>query len=120
MIKIEETLYFGNTGQLKNRLRRIEKFGDVNVHPSEEASYPPIKGIVLDIENMKSIDATSIKVLIEIVEDYHDRGVEVCFSKLKECNVQIFESSGMVALVGEDHFFQKTLYAVDFITHNEC
>ena len=36
VIRVEEGLFFGNTGQLKDRLKRIEVYGDLKVHPGEE------------------------------------------------------------------------------------
>ncbi|KAJ3026514.1 UNVERIFIED_CONTAM: Solute carrier 26, partial [Siphonaria sp. JEL0065] len=38
--KIEEGLFFGNSGQLKDRLKRIELFGDLSVHPGEAPRRP--------------------------------------------------------------------------------
>ncbi|KAH6599947.1 hypothetical protein BASA82_000735 [Batrachochytrium salamandrivorans] len=36
VVRIEEGMFFGNVGQLKDRLKRIEAYGDLSVHPSEE------------------------------------------------------------------------------------
>ncbi|KAJ3070802.1 hypothetical protein HDU98_006191 [Podochytrium sp. JEL0797] len=35
ILRIEEGLFFGNCGQLKDRLKRIEMYGELNVHPGE-------------------------------------------------------------------------------------
>ncbi|KAJ3213466.1 Solute carrier 26 [Dinochytrium kinnereticum] len=35
VIRIEEGLFFGNTGQLKDRLKRVEMYGELGVHPGE-------------------------------------------------------------------------------------
>ncbi|KAF8976708.1 hypothetical protein BGZ46_008045 [Entomortierella lignicola] len=57
IIKVEEALYFANTGQIKDRLHRLEVFGDMSVHPSEEARLNPISHVIFDVENMPSLDA---------------------------------------------------------------
>lgn len=44
-------------GQLKDRLRRLEQFGDMAVHPSEEPRRSHLAYIVLDIGGMEYIDA---------------------------------------------------------------
>ncbi len=36
IIRFEEGLFFGNVGQLKERLKRIEVHGDLGIHPGEE------------------------------------------------------------------------------------
>jgi hypothetical protein len=45
-------------GQLKDRLRRLEQFGDMSIHPSES---PRLGGnlsyMIFDIDNMPQIDA---------------------------------------------------------------
>ena len=57
VIRIAEPLYFANTGQLKDRLRRLEQFGDMSVHPSEDALMSPIEYVIFDIETMEDLDA---------------------------------------------------------------
>lgn len=57
IVKVEEALYFANTGQLKDRLHRLEVFGDMSVHPSEEARLNPVSHVIFDVENMPSLDA---------------------------------------------------------------
>lgn len=34
-------MFFGNSGQLKDRLKRIEMYGDLGVHPGEEPRRIP-------------------------------------------------------------------------------
>lgn len=45
-------------GQLKDRLRRLEQFGDMSIHPSES---PRLGGslsyMIFDVNNMPEIDA---------------------------------------------------------------
>ncbi|KAJ1549350.1 Solute carrier 26, partial [Cladochytrium tenue] len=36
VIRVEEGLYFGNTGQLTERLNRVGMYGELGVHPGEE------------------------------------------------------------------------------------
>ncbi|CAG8756458.1 7844_t:CDS:2, partial [Dentiscutata erythropus] len=73
-----------NTGQLKDRLRQLEAFGDMSVHPSEEARLSPVENVIFDIEIMEDLDASAAQILIEIVEAYHSRKVNVFFVKLRE------------------------------------
>jgi MFS superfamily sulfate permease-like transporter len=67
IVKIQEPLIFANTGQLKDRLRRSELFGDVSVHPSEVANHQPISCIIFDIENMPECDARLEKDLYAVL-----------------------------------------------------
>ncbi|CAG8612284.1 6181_t:CDS:2 [Paraglomus brasilianum] len=107
VIRIAEPLYFANTGQLKDRLRRLEQFGDMSVHPSEDALMSPIEYVIFDIETMEDLDASAAQILLEIVDSYHARGVKVFFVKLRPNQKKMFTNAGLINKVGEDNFFSR-------------
>ncbi|CAG8540261.1 15966_t:CDS:2 [Gigaspora rosea] len=115
VVKISEPLYFANTGQLKDRLRRLEAFGDMSVHPSEEARLSPIENVIFDIETMEDLDASAAQILLEIVEAYHNRNVTVFFVKIRENQKKLFVRSGLWNKVGEEHFFGQISDALEYI-----
>lgn len=39
IVRFEEGLFFGNVGQLQERLKRIEMHGDLGIHPGEEPIF---------------------------------------------------------------------------------
>lgn len=79
IVRIEEALFFANTGnkidpqtsiyfmlkpclshcigQLKDRLRRLEMFGDMSIHPSESPRRSESLYTIFDVSSMPSIDA---------------------------------------------------------------
>ncbi|KAI1316243.1 hypothetical protein EDD11_010290 [Mortierella claussenii] len=116
IVKVEEGLYFANTGQLKDRLHRLEVFGDMSVHPSEEARLNPVSHVIFDVENMPSLDASAAQILLEIVEAYHAREIKVYFVKLRENSRELFIKSELLERAGgETHLFRRTADAMDFI-----
>ncbi|KAG0379026.1 hypothetical protein BGX24_001948 [Mortierella sp. AD032] len=116
IVKVEEGLYFANTGQLKDRLHRLEVFGDMSVHPSEEARLNPVDHVIFDVENMPSLDASAAQILLEIVDAYHARDIKVYFVKLHENSRGLFEKSGLLQRAGgERHLFRRTADAMDHI-----
>ncbi|KAF9085926.1 hypothetical protein BGX27_003297 [Mortierella sp. AM989] len=116
IIKVEEALYFANTGQLKDRLHRLEVFGDMSVHPSEEAYLNPVSHVIFDVENMPSLDASAAQILLEIVDAYHARDIRVYFVKLRENSHRLFIKSKLLERAGgESHLFRRTADAMDFI-----
>ena len=72
IIRFEEGLFFGNVGQLKDRLKRIEMHGEIGVHPGEDPRtvfawddetqvFEPssgVKGVILDMKSVSELDAT--------------------------------------------------------------
>lgn len=57
IIRIDEPLFFVNTGQLKDRLRRLELFGDMSIHPSESRRLGDSSYIIFDVGSMPYVDA---------------------------------------------------------------
>ncbi|PVZ96573.1 hypothetical protein BB558_007508 [Smittium angustum] len=56
IVCVEEPLYFANTAQIRGRLNRLELFGDMRVHPSEDRRLPPTRAIVFEFSMMHSVD----------------------------------------------------------------
>ncbi|KAI8998192.1 sulfate transporter family-domain-containing protein [Gaertneriomyces semiglobifer] len=143
VIRIEEGLFFGNTGQLKDRLKRVEMYGDLGVHPGEtpvrrrrrasrsqsqhnEAASPTedgtcgcdhIRAVVFDFGAVTAIDASATLTLLEIVQEYKDRDIDVYFAKLRASCKNAFLWSGLYDLIGPDHFFRKIRDAVEYLKH---
>ncbi|KAI8093170.1 sulfate transporter family-domain-containing protein [Halteromyces radiatus] len=115
IIRIEEPLFFANTGQLKERLRRLEIFGDMSIHPSESPRLNESSFTIFDVGSMPYIDASAVQILMEIVLAYHARQVSVFFVKLRSRPMATFEKSGLLDLVGKDHIFSKVSDAIEAI-----
>lgn len=110
IVKIPEPLTFANTGELKNRLRRLEIYGTGLAHPAlpRLRSHNSNRNIIFDIHGVTSMDGSGTQVLEEIVRNYRARGVRVFFSRAPSKTNQVWkllQRSGIVELVGgEDHF----------------
>ncbi|CAO3682679.1 unnamed protein product [Rhizopus stolonifer] len=115
IVRIEEPLFFANTGQLKDRLRRLEQFGDMSIHPSESPRLNGLSYVIFDAASMPYIDASAIQILQEVVEAYHARKVKVSFVKLRERPMELFRKSGLLELVGQANLFKKVSDAIEAI-----
>lgn len=110
IIKIPEPLTFANTGDLKNRLRRLELYGKTSVHPALPRVRPAEhnRNIVFDIHGVTGLDGSGTQVLEEIVRGYRERGVRVFFSRgpVKDTPIyRLFERSGILDTIGgEEHY----------------
>lgn len=81
LVRIPEPLYFANTGQLKDRLDRLEKYGDTKTHPSEPRRRlgEHNQRVVFDCSGVAACDAAAAQILHEICATYVERGVDVWF-----------------------------------------
>ncbi|KAL1599880.1 hypothetical protein SLS60_007685 [Paraconiothyrium brasiliense] len=118
IVKIPEPLTFFNTGNLKNRLKRLEDHGTASAHPAlprvrrEEHN----KNIVFDVHGVTSLDAAAAQILVEIVESYRKRDVKVFFCRVpheRSAVWALFESTGIVELCGgKRHFVSSVAQAL--------
>lgn len=103
IVKIPEPLTFVNTGDLRNRLRRLEFYGTMRIHPS----YPRIldkqmfRYLILDMQGMTECDASAVQTLHELVFDYVNRGIRVIFVRMPMDRTirDRFEKSGITDMV---------------------
>jgi high affinity sulfate transporter 1 len=114
IVKIPEPLTFANTGELKNRLNRLEDHGTVRAHPAlprvrrEEHN----KNIIFDVHGVTSLDGAGAQVLSEIVESYVHRDVKVFFCRVPSERSpvwRLFETSGIVELCGGRRHFLNSV-----------
>lgn len=110
IVKMAEPLTFANTGDLKNRLRRLERYGTNKAHPAMPRLRPQgsNRNIIFDIKGVSSMDGSGTQVLEEIVRKYRQQGVRVFFSRAPSRTSEVWkllERSGIVELVGGEHLF---------------
>ncbi|GMM38862.1 hypothetical protein DASC09_062010 [Saccharomycopsis crataegensis] len=85
IIKITEPLIFANSSELKLRLKRIEKYGSLNVHPSQKPlinKRRKIKYIIIDCKSMTGLDSSATLTLYEIVGNYTKNNYIVLFTRV--------------------------------------
>ena len=114
IVKIPEPLTFANTGDLKNRLRRLELYGTTAAHPALPRVRAPEhnKNIIFDVHGVTSIDGSGTQVLTEIVDSYIDNGARIFFCRVPKENspvYRMFEKSGVVKRCGGPRHFLKSV-----------
>ncbi|EGG15105.1 RNA recognition motif-containing protein RRM [Cavenderia fasciculata] len=116
IIRVEESLYFSNIGQVKDILFRIENMGSASSHPSElKEEDEPLRGVIFDMRSIPVVDASSLQTLHEMVSSYRKRGVIVCFIKLRDSLKVTFLRAGFFDLIGIESFFNNINEAVQRI-----
>ncbi|BFZ56258.1 hypothetical protein PYCC9005_003302 [Savitreella phatthalungensis] len=64
LVRVPEPLYFANTGQLKDRLDRLERYGDTQVHPSEPPRRAHVQNqrVVFDFDGRRKSSRKSVRL----------------------------------------------------------
>ncbi|KAG8698985.1 hypothetical protein FRC08_005590 [Ceratobasidium sp. 394] len=115
IVRVRESLDFANTGQLKERLRRLELYGPTKAHPSEAPRRHNASIILFHMSDVESIDASAVQIFKELCETYHERGVRVFFAHLRERQKEKFDTVGIGRIVGEGHFTETVADAMSVI-----
>ncbi|KAH0550911.1 hypothetical protein GP486_007725, partial [Trichoglossum hirsutum] len=114
IVKIPEPLTFANTGDLKNRLRRLERYGTMAAHPAlpRLRSAEHNMNIIFDVHSVTSLDGSGAQVLAEIVNSYRAKGVRVFFCRVPPERSQVYQRfvrSGIVETCGGPRYFVKSV-----------
>ncbi|EON69209.1 hypothetical protein W97_08468 [Coniosporium apollinis CBS 100218] len=110
IVKIPEPLTFANTGELKQRLKRLEEHGTGAAHPAlpRVRHVEQNRNVVFDVHGVTSLDGAGAQVMAEIVKQYRDRDVRVFFCRISKENREVwplFARSGIVEMCGGEEYF---------------
>ena len=64
-----------------------------------------VEWLVLNAEAWTYLDATAIDVLARLQVELEQRGIALCFARLKGRQREIFEETGLIAQIGPDRLF---------------
>ncbi|EJT96964.1 hypothetical protein DACRYDRAFT_97392 [Dacryopinax primogenitus] len=115
VVRICENLNFVNTGSMKERLRRLELYGNSKHHPSDAPVRAEAVAVVFQLADVEEMDASAVQIFRELAETYSSRGVCVCFARVRPAQMSALRKAGVVLFLGEDHFFPTTAAAVGFV-----
>ena len=92
--------FFVNAAYLRERVLEL-------VDASED-----VRWLVLNAEAWTYLDATAIDVLARLQVELEQRGIALCFARLKGRQREIFEETGLTAQIGPDRLFPTVRAAV--------
>jgi len=96
VLRVDESLYFGNIEQVKDMIFRIQRLGSFTSHPTSKSSnIVPVRSIIIDAENITMIDAVAIIVLKEMIEEYHHQGISFWFCHFRPSLERKVRQAGM-------------------------
>jgi len=106
LLRFDGALYFANTGYFEDKvLERV-------------ALKPDLKYVIIDAESINFIDATGEEMLHHLAERLKESGVELIIARAKKQLVDVFNRTGLIKQIGEDHFFRLRTHAFHFAWDN--
>jgi high affinity sulfate transporter 1 len=77
-----------------------------------DAADPPARVLVIDCEEMIGIDFTGVEEFEGLVEDMHERGVDVRLARVKHTTLERLRARGVIEMIGDEKIFRRVEDAV--------
>jgi len=94
MLRVDASFSFVNSEYLKDFI--LQK---------SQAEDAPVRAVVLDASTMNDLDTTAVGVLMYVAEALREREIDLYVSGVKGTSRDVVQRSGLVDVVGVDHFF---------------
>jgi len=115
IVRIDESLYFANMEQIKEMFKRIENFGSHFAHPTDKKEVYPVRAIIVHAKNITEMDASAMRILWEMMEDYQNTNIFVCFVKLPPKLISPFIRAGIIGSLGGNRVHPTVGAAITYI-----
>jgi SulP family sulfate permease len=104
IVRVDASFTFANAEHVKQKL--------LDRRRSDGDSF---SALIIDARGVNNLDTTSVAMLTDVIEELHERGVELYIVAAKGKIRDVFRRSGLVGDVGESHFFATPDLAVQEI-----
>ncbi len=102
IVRFDAQLYFANTTFFKDKLEElVTKKGD------------KLKLIIIDGESMNNLDSSGVHALLNVIDLYKSKGIEIAFSGMKGPVRDAMQKGGVIDKINFDHCFMSIQEAVD-------
>uniref|UniRef100_A0A7S3PAU5 STAS domain-containing protein n=1 Tax=Amphora coffeiformis TaxID=265554 RepID=A0A7S3PAU5_9STRA len=112
IVRIDAPLYFANAQNARDKVRKYKRVADEEL--ARRHTGTKVRYIIIDLSPVSHMDTTALHVLQDMHQTQTKLGVQLCF-----CNPNItitlrLLKSGLLDLVGRDHFFSDVIDAVQW------
>ena len=107
ILRVDGELFFANARWFRETVRSLVR-----------DQSPPVREVLVHAGAVPHLDTTAAAMLKELVAELHESGVRLAFARATTGLLHDLERNGIVALVGEDSFFDTVASGVDdFLLH---
>jgi sulfate transporter 4 len=118
IIRVDAPLYFANAQNVRDKVRKYKR---VATDELKERNGGEVHYIILDLTPVSHIDTTALQVLEDMYLTQKRLGVQICFCNPGIAVTERLVKSGIVDLVGREHFFSAVIDAVQWCLNDmEC
>ncbi len=102
IVRFDAQLYFANTTFFKDTLEELV---------AEKGEK--LKLIIIDGESMNNLDSSGVHALLDVIDMYESKGVQIAFSGMKGPVRDAMQKGGVMDKISFDHCFMSIQEAVD-------
>ena len=106
ILRIDGELFFANARWFRETVRALVR-----------DQTPPVREVLVHAGAVPHLDSTAATMLKELIAELHEGGVELALARATTGLVHDLQRNGIVALVGEDRFFDTVAAGVDDFLH---
>ena len=107
ILRVDGELFFANARWFRETVRSLVR-----------DQSPPVREVLVHAGAVPHLDTTAAAMLKELVGELHASGVRLAFARTTTGLLHDLERNGIVALVGEDSFYDTVAAGVaDFLLH---
>ncbi|KAM0793395.1 hypothetical protein ACM66B_000847 [Microbotryomycetes sp. NB124-2] len=105
----DPSLNFANAGALKERLRRLERYGKGRHHPSDQPTRAEASVIIFHCPDVEDIDASALQLIHEMVESYVTKSVVIYWAQLQNGPLARLRDAGVLEKSGGEAHVQPNV-----------
>lgn len=102
MLRVDGELFFANARWFRETVRSLVR-----------GQSPPVREVLVHAGAVPHVDTTAALMLKELVAELHESGVRLTFARVTTGLYEDLERNGIVAVVGEDCFYDTVAAGVD-------
>jgi len=102
IVRFDAQLYFANTTFFKDKLEELV---------AEKGEK--LKLIIIDGESMNNLDSSGVHALLDVIDLYQSKGIEIAFSGMKGPVRDAMRKGGVIDKISFNHCFMSIQEAVD-------
>ncbi|CAM9508929.1 unnamed protein product [Chrysoparadoxa australica] len=108
IMRFDASLHFANKDYFQERLKLLELPSGGNLGPAtprRQEAWVPIHTIIVDASAINDLDASAIRMLIEVAAAYNERKVTLCFANWKGPQRDLLDISGFYEQCPRENIF---------------
>jgi sulfate transporter 4 len=114
LVRIDAPIYFANTQNVREKIQKYELMAEQELKDRGGNEETGIQFVILELSPVSHVDTSALHILHDMLSNYKERGIQLCFANPSAGVMEKFISSGFADEAGRDHIFVAIQDAVNW------